>query len=51
MDLTFRYAEEFDTPLILKFIKELAQYEKMLDEVVATEALLMNGCLRRKRRK
>lgn len=38
--LTFRYAEEKDVPLILRFIRELADYEKMLDEVVATEELL-----------
>jgi hypothetical protein len=29
-----------DIPLILTFIKELAEYEKLLDEVVATEAIL-----------
>lgn len=38
--LRFRYAERKDTPLILQFIKELADYEKMLDEVVADEAIL-----------
>lgn len=38
--LEFRFAEEKDTDLILQFIKELADYEKMLDEVVATEELL-----------
>ncbi len=32
-----RYADESDTALILDFIKELAIYEKMLDQVVATE--------------
>lgn len=36
----FRFADEADVGLILKFIKELAVYEKMLDEVVATEELL-----------
>ena len=40
MELSFRYAERRDTALILKFIKELAEYEKMLHEVVATEELL-----------
>ena len=30
--LNFRYAERKDTSLILSFIKELAAYEKMLDE-------------------
>ena len=39
-NLTIRYAQREDTPLILKFIKELADYEKMLPEVVATEELL-----------
>lgn len=40
MELTFRSAERKDTALILRFIKELASYEKMLDEVVADEATL-----------
>ncbi len=39
-ELTFRFAERKDTPLILKFIRELADYEKMLDEVVADEKTL-----------
>ena len=38
--LTFRNAERRDTALILRFIKQLADYEKMLDEVVADEATL-----------
>lgn len=38
--LTFRFAERADTPLILHFIKQLADYEKMLDEVVADEKTL-----------
>lgn len=38
--LDFRFAEKKDTPLILQFIKELADYEKMLNEVVTTEELL-----------
>lgn len=36
----FRFAEQKDTPLILEFIKELADYEKMLQEVVADQATL-----------
>lgn len=36
----FRTATPNDVPLILYFIKELAVYEKMLDEVVATEEIL-----------
>ena len=40
MNLTFRNAERKDTLLILQFIKELADYEKMQNEVVADEATL-----------
>lgn len=36
----FRFAEEKDIPIILKFIKELAEYEGMLDKVEANEELL-----------
>lgn len=39
-NLIFRYAVREDAALILSFIKELAEYEKLLDEVVATEDLL-----------
>ena len=39
-DLTFRFAERKDIPLILRFIKELADYEGLLSEVVATEEIL-----------
>ena len=39
-NLEFRTAERKDVPLILSFIKELADYEKMLDEVVADEKTL-----------
>lgn len=38
--VTFRYAERKDAGLILKFITELAIYEKMENEVVATTELL-----------
>ena len=38
--LTFRYAERNDIPLILQFIKELAAYEKLINEVVADEKTL-----------
>lgn len=38
--LNFRYANEKDAALILKFIRELAEYENMLDDVVSTEELL-----------
>jgi GNAT superfamily N-acetyltransferase len=35
--MDFRFANRQDTALILDFIKKLADYEKMLDQVVATE--------------
>ena len=38
--LSFKNAERKDVPLLLQFIKELADYEKMLDQVVADEATL-----------
>lgn len=38
--LTFRRATEQDCGLVLEFIRQLAEYEKMLPEVVATEQLL-----------
>lgn len=38
--VTFRFAGRKDVPLILQFIKDLAAYEKMEDQVVATEELL-----------
>jgi GNAT superfamily N-acetyltransferase len=34
---TIRPAEEADVPLILSFIRELAEYEKLSHEVIATE--------------
>lgn len=39
-ELRIRTAEKEDTPLILEFIRSLADYEEMLDQVVATEELL-----------
>lgn len=40
MSLTIRKAIKEDCPLILQFIKELAEYEKLSHEVVATKELL-----------
>lgn len=40
MTLSFRKAERTDVPLVLEFIRELADYEHMLNEVVATPELL-----------
>lgn len=39
-NITFRYAERKDTELILHFILELARYEKLEQEVVATPEIL-----------
>ena len=36
-EVKFRYAERTDIPLILRFVKELAAYEKLSDEVIADE--------------
>ena len=47
-DISIRYATEADAGLILEFIKELATYEKMLDDVVATEELLKEWLFEKK---
>lgn len=39
-NLQFRYAERKDTALILDFIRDLAEYEKMTGDVTATAELL-----------
>ena len=39
-DITLRLATEQDVPQILAFIQGLAEYEKLADQVVATEASL-----------
>ncbi len=50
MDHTkFRFATENDTVLILRFIKELAEYEKMSDQVVADENLLRDWIFEKKK--
>ena len=48
-NLAFRFATENDTSKILFFIKELAAYEKMQDEVVATEELLNEWVFEKKK--
>ena len=40
MDITIRRAAEDDVPLILEFIRGLAEYERLVHEVRATEAKL-----------
>lgn len=39
--LTFRFAQAKDAALILQFIRDLATYEQMADQVTATEELLI----------
>lgn len=39
-NIQFRFATKKDTPIILTFIKELAEYEKLAHEVIATEESL-----------
>lgn len=47
--LTFRYTEKEDIPRILELIKELARYEKLEHEVVATEEILEEWLFEKKR--
>ena len=47
-ELSFRYAEEEDSELILYFIKEIAKYENMLDEVDANVELIKKGVFENK---
>jgi GNAT superfamily N-acetyltransferase len=48
-DFKIRIAEPTDVSLILKFIKELADYERMLEDVVATEELLTEFIFQQKK--
>lgn len=41
--VTIRFAEEADAPLILQFIRSLAQFEKLEDQVEATLETLKDG--------
>ncbi len=49
MDCRFRFAREGDVPLILDFIRRLAAYEHMEDQVTATEELLREGIFEKKK--
>ncbi|NPD31860.1 GNAT family N-acetyltransferase [Eggerthellaceae bacterium zg-997] len=48
MTSAFRMATRQDAPLILRFITELARYEKSEDQVIATEQLLVEHLFDRK---
>ena len=47
--MTFRFAKEEDCALILRFIRGLAAYEKMSDQVAATEELLREWIFEKKK--
>lgn len=47
-DFKLRFAEINDIALILEFIRELADYENMLPEVIATEEVLRESLFERK---
>lgn len=46
---SIRFANENDVKLIFEFIKELAEYENMQDQVVATEDLLREWLFEKKK--
>ena len=46
-----RFATEQDTALILEFIKDLAEYEKMSGEVVASEEVLREWIFEKRRQR
>ena len=48
-DFNIRYAEAGDVGLILKFIKDLAEFENLLHEVVATEEMLYEWLFEKKK--
>lgn len=48
-NLRLRFAQETDTPVILGFIRELAEYEHMTDDVEATEETLSDSLFVRKK--
>jgi GNAT superfamily N-acetyltransferase len=45
---TIRFAEENDAALILQFIKDLAEYEKMSNEVIATTEDILETVFQKK---
>ena len=44
----FRYATKDDAALVLQFIKDIAEYEKMSDQVVNSEELLLDWVFEKK---
>ena len=45
---TYRFATEDDVPVILELIKQLAEYEKATERVVATEEMLRTSLFERR---
>lgn len=48
-EFELRFAEPADVPLVLQFIRELAEYEQLGHEVVATEAILQESLFEARR--
>lgn len=48
-EVSLRFATEDDVPLILSLIKGIAEYEKLLHEVIATEELLKENLFGKRR--
>jgi GNAT superfamily N-acetyltransferase len=48
-DITLRFATEEDVPLILDFIKDLAEYEHLLDQVQVTKENLQRFLFKEKK--
>jgi len=46
--MEFRFATEEDCGLVLEFVKDLAVYEKMIDDVVATEEMYRDWLFERR---
>ena len=46
--VSFRFAKPQDAELVLRFIRALADYEHLLDEVVATPQLLQEWLFEKK---
>ena len=49
--MKIRFATEADCGLILDFIRRLAEYEKMAEQVIATEELLREWIFAKKRQR
>ena len=48
-NFSYRYANDSDVPLIIGLVRQLAEYEGMLDQVVATEELMQKWIFEEKK--